>query len=306
LRPREDVKGAFLLERFVTSFVVMAFVALTTFALIDLAPGSFVDELATNPQISQDTLARLRVQYGLDRPFYEKFWRWGRGVVQGDFGDSFVYQRPVRQLVAERLWNTVRLNLVALAVAWTLGVGLGLAAAASRGSALDWAITAVTTLLLSTPVVVLAIVLLACAARVGASLGSLSLPVAAVAAVWMPAIARHTRAAVLAALAAPHMLAARARGVGPWRLLLIHAIRDATIPLTSLFGLSVAALLSASLPVEVVMSWPGIGQLTFDAVIKRDIFLVVDLVQLSALLLLAANTVGDLLLHALDPRIAES
>jgi peptide/nickel transport system permease protein len=284
----------------------MAAVAFITFALIDLAPGSFVDELATNPQISRETLARVRLQYGLDRPFYQKFWQWGRSLAQGDFGYSFVYQRPIRQLVAERLWNTVRLNLVALAVAWTLGVGLGLAAAAARGSTLDWAITAVTTLLLSTPAVVLAIVLLACAARYGASLGSLFLPVAAVAAAWLPAIARHTRTAVIAALGAPHMLAARARGVGPRRLLLVHAVRDAINPLTSLLGVSVAALLSASLPVEVVMSWPGIGQLTFDAVLKRDIFLVVDLVQLSALLLLVGNAVGDLLLHAFDPRIARS
>jgi peptide/nickel transport system permease protein len=300
------VNGWFLVERFVTSFVVMAAVALLTFMLIDLAPGSFVDELSVNPQISPATLARMRDQYRLDRPFYQKFWQWGRSVTQGDFGYSFVYQRPIRQLVAERLWNTVRLNLAALVVAWLAGMTLGLAAAAARGSAVDWTIGALTTTLLSSPAVVLAIVLLACAARLGVSLGSLFLPVAAVAAVWLPAIARHTRGALLSALDAPHMLAARARGVGRARLLLVHALREALSPLTSVVGVSVAALLSASLPVEVVMSWPGIGQLTFDAVLKRDIFLVVDLVQLSALLLLAGNTAGDLLLHALDPRISRS
>ena len=108
------------------------------------------------------------------------------------------------------------------------------------------------------------------------SLGSLFLPVAAVAAVWLPAIARHTRGALLSALDAPHMLAARARGIGHARLLLVHALREALNPLTSVVGVSVAALLSASLPVEVVMSWPGIGQLTFDAVLKRDIFSIVE------------------------------
>lgn len=100
------------------------------------------------------------------------------------------------------------------------------------------------------------------------------------------------------------MLAARARGVSRGRLLLVHAVREALNPLTGLLGLSIAALLSASLPVEVVTAWPGIGQLTFDAVLKRDLFLVVDLVQLSALLLLAGNMIGDLLLHVVDPRIA--
>lgn len=300
------MKGSFLVQRLVTSFLVMTVVALLTFALIDLAPGSYVDELALNPQISPAVLARMRVQYGLDRPFYAKFWQWGRSVATGDFGYSLVYQRPIRQLVAERLWNTVRLNLLALAVAWTIGLALGLIAAAARGSPVDWTIAGATTVLLSTPPVVVAVVLFASAARLGAPLGTVLLPVTAVAAVWLPAVARHTRGAVLAALAAPHMLAARARGVSRTRLLMVHAVREAVNPLTSLVGLSVAGLLSASLPVEVVMSWPGIGQLTFDAVLKRDLFLVVDLVQLSALLLLVGNAAGDILLHTLDPRIGRS
>jgi peptide/nickel transport system permease protein len=284
----------------------MAVVALLTFALIDLAPGSYLDELALNPQTSSTMLARMRDQYGLDQPFYRKFWRWGRSVAAGDFGYSLVYQRPIRELVAERLWNTVRLNLLALTAAWTLGLALGLMAAAARGSPVDWTIGAATTILLATPVVVLAVVLLASAARLGAPLGAAFLPVTAVTAAWLPAIARHMRAAVLAALTAPHMLAARARGIGRGRLLMVHATREALNPLTSLFGVSIAGLLSASLPVEVIMSWPGIGQLAFDAVLKRDLFLVVDLVQLSALLLLAGNALSDMLLHTLDPRIAKA
>ena len=296
--------GTLLVQRLMTSAVVMAVVALLTFALMDLAPGSYVDELALNPQVSAEAIARMREQYGLDRPFYQKFWKWGRSVATGDFGYSMVYQRPIRQLVAERLWNTVRLNLLALAAAWTVGVALGLLAAATRGSPVDWMIGGVTILLLSTPAVVLSFVLLASAARVGAPLGTVLLPVVAVAAVWLPAIARHTRAAILAALDAPHMLAARARGVSRARRLIVHAVREALNPLTSLVGLSFASLLSASLPVEVVMSWPGIGQLMFDAVLKRDLFLVVDLVQLSALLLLVGNAAGDILLQMVDPRIA--
>jgi peptide/nickel transport system permease protein len=297
------MRGAFLVERLATSVVVMLVVALLTFALIDFAPGSYLDELAANPQISAETLDRIRVQYGLDRPFYQKFWQWARSVGSGDFGYSFVYQRPIRQLVAERLWNTVSLNLTALAVAWTLGLALGWISAAMGGSIVDWTIAAVAAALLSIPVVVSAILLLAGAARLGLALHSLFLPATAIAAVWLPAIARHSRSAVLHALAAPHMLAARARGVSRTRLLLVHAAREALNPLTGLIGISVAALLSASLPVEVVMSWPGIGQLTYDAVLKRDIFLVVDLVQLSALLLLAGNTIGDLLLRVVDPRV---
>jgi peptide/nickel transport system permease protein len=101
-------------------------------------------------------------------------------------------------------------------------------------------------------------------------------------------------------------LTARAKGLGRFRIIVQHALRSALNPLTALFGFSVSLLLSASLLVEVVMGWPGIGQLTYDAVIRRDIFLVVDLAMLSALLLLAGNVIGDMLLYFLDPRTART
>jgi peptide/nickel transport system permease protein len=314
-----------IVERTISSLAVTAFVALLTFALIGAAPGTYLDELSASPQSSVEMLARMREQYGLDKPFYVKFWHWQRSVVRGDFGYSFVYHRPVRDLIAERVGNTLLLNVVALAAAWVLGVGLGLAAAARRGSSIDWTIGACTTVLIATPTVILTILLLAGGAQIGLPTGGRSapaadtldaasrlvdlarhllLPVAAVAAVWMPVIAQHTRTAVVTALQEPYMLAARARGVGRTRLLLVHALRESLNPLSSLFGLSVSALVSISLVVEVIMSWPGIGQLLYDAVLKRDIFLVVDLVQLSALFLLAGNIVGDLILYAVDPRAA--
>jgi peptide/nickel transport system permease protein len=315
-----------ILVRLGNALVVMALVALLTFLLIDLAPGSYLEDLATNPQVSAEAVERMRVQFGLDQPFYQKFLRWGRSVAGGDFGYSFVYQRPIGQLIAERLSNTVLLNVIALTAAWTLGLALGLAAAASRGSPIDWAIGAVTTILLASPGVVLAVLLLAGAARVGLPIGGLSggdesvgtvqrlldlarhliVPATAIALVWFPAIARHTRAALIAALEAPYVLGARSRGVGRWRLLLVHALREALAPVSTLFGLSLSAVLSASLVVEVVMAWPGIGQLAYDAVFKRDIFLVVDLAQLSAVLLLVGNAIGDVFLRRLDPRVVEA
>jgi peptide/nickel transport system permease protein len=313
------------LARMISSLVLMAIVALLTFALIGAAPGTYLDELSANPQISADLLSRMRAEYGLDQPFYRKFWQWERDVMRGDLGYSFAYHRPIRQLVGERVWNTFLLNGVALAAAWILGVALGLAAAARRGSFIDWVIGGSTAILMSTPTVIMAVLLLAGGAQVGLPIGGLSiqavngqsfaarmtdlarhllLPVAAVAAVWLPAIVRHTRGAVVTALQEPHMLAAQARGIGDGRLLLVHAFRESLNPLSSLFGSSVSALVSASLLVEVVMSWPGIGQLMYDAVLKRDIFLVVALVQLAALFLLAGNIVGDWLLRAVDPRAA--
>lgn len=321
------MKATVLVARLLNSLVVMALVALLTFLLIDLVPGNYIDELASNPQVSRGMLDRIRDQYGLNQPFYTKFWRWSRSLAAGDLGDSFVYQRPVRQLLAERLGNTLLLNFAALALAWLAGIALGLAAAARRGSTLDWVIGAVTTTLLSTPGVVVAIVLLAGAARLGLPIGGLSsntrefagvagrlvdlarhlvLPVLAVATAWLPAIAQHARAAIISALDAPHVLAARARGIGPFRLVMVHALREALSPLIGFAGLSLSGLVSASLVVEVVMAWPGIGALTYEAVLRRDIFLVVDLVQLAALLLLIGNFIGDVLLGLADPRVTNA
>jgi peptide/nickel transport system permease protein len=314
------------LARLGNTLIVMTLVALLTFFLIDLAPGSYLEDLSTNPQISAEAIERMRVEFGLDQPFYTKFLRWARSVARGDFGYSFVYQRPIRLLIAERISNTVLLNLVALTAAWMLGLALGLAAAAARGSPIDWAIGAITTILLASPGVVLAVLLLAGAARLGLPIGGLSggddaagtgqllfdllrhliVPVTAIALVWLPAIARHTRSALIAALDAPYVLGARSRGIGRRRLLLVHALREALAPVSTLFGLSLSAVLSASLVVEVVMAWPGIGQLAYDAVFKRDIFLVVDLAQLSAILLLVGNTIADAFLRRLDPRIADT
>jgi peptide/nickel transport system permease protein len=295
------------LARLANALIVMALVALLTFLLIDLTPGSYVEDLSTNPQISAETLERMRVQFGLDQPFYRKFLRWGHSLARGDFGYSFVYQRPIRQLIAERLSNTVLLNLIALTAAWTLGLGLGLAAAASRGSPLDWTIGALTTILLASPGVVLAVLLLAgTAQRLVDLVRHLIVPAAAIALVWLPAITRHTRTALIGALDAPYVLGARSRGIGRWRLLFVHALREALAPVSTLFGLSLSAVLSASLVVEVIMAWPGIGQLAYDAVFKRDIFLVVDLAQLSALLLLVGNSIADAFLRRLDPRVADA
>jgi peptide/nickel transport system permease protein len=301
----------------------MLLVALLTFLLVDLAPGSYLDDLATNPQISSESIQRMRIQFGLDQPFYWKFLRWARSVASGDLGYSFVYQRPVNELIAERILNTVLLNVCALAAAWTLGLLLALASASTRGSPLDWAIGGLTTILLASPGVVLAIVLLATAARFGLPIGGLParndaagaaarlwdlarhllMPAGAIALVWLPAIVRHLRAALMTALDAPYVLGARARGVSRRRLLLVHALREALASVSALFGLSLSAVVSASLVVEVVMAWPGLGQLAYDAVFKRDIFLVVDLAQLSAVLLLIGNALGDLLLRRFDPRI---
>src|SRR3989442_725178 len=268
--------GKFLLGRLLNAVAVLLLVALLTFALVGRAPGDYLQELAANPQISRAALEQMRLQYGLNRPYYMKFQNWVQNLARGDLGYSFVYQRPIRELLSERIWNTVLLNSIALLLAWSFGIALGMLAAVMRGSALDWLIGAATTLALSLPAVVISILFLALAVELGIPVGGMTslgyeslglqarlsdllrhlcLPATAVAVALLPAIARHTRASMAEALAAPHMTTARAKGLRRLRILVHHALRCALNPLTALFGFSVSLLLSASLLVVVVIGW---------------------------------------------------
>ncbi len=318
--------GRFLLARLLNAVAILLLVALLSFLMVGRAPGDYLNELASDPQVSAASLEQMRQQYGLDKPFHIKFVNWLQTAASGDWGYSFVYQRPIAELISERVWNTVLLNGVALLAAWVLGVAAGVLAALKHGKATDWIIGAAATLLVSVPAVILSLLLLVLAARLGLPIGGmtgsdyetlpwgarvadllrhLALPAAAVTAVLLPAVIRHTRTAMNESLAAEYIRTARAKGLGHARIIIHHALRNALNPLTTLFGFSVSALLSASLLVEVVMGWPGIGQLTYDAVLRRDLFLVVDLAVVSALLLMIGNIIGDLLLRLVDPRVAQ-
>jgi peptide/nickel transport system permease protein len=308
------------------ALVVALLVPVLTLFLLGRAPGDYLSELAANPQVSTTTLAQLRVQYGIDQPLPVKYITWIKNAARGDLGFSLVYQRPISGLIGARLWNTVLLNGLALLVAWSLGIAVSLLSALPRRSLWPgWLAGAAATLMVSLPAVLVALVLLALAIPMGLPVGGMTsanwderglvarivdvlrhliLPVAAVSVVWLPVVIRHTRTALEQSLREPYIVTARAKGLTRARVLIAHAFRNALNPLATFFGLSVSALLSASLPVEVVMGWPGLGQLTYDAVLKRDIFLVMDLAVIAALLLLAGNLLGDFLLYLSDPRLA--
>jgi peptide/nickel transport system permease protein len=316
----------FIASRVSNALVVALLVPVLTLFLLGRAPGDYLSELAANPQVSTNTLAQLRAQYGIDQPLPVKYLSWIKNAVRGDLGFSLVYQRPIRELIGARLWNTVLLNGLALLMAWSLGIAISLLSALPRRVLWPgWLAGAAATLMVSIPAVLVALLLLALAGPVGLPVGGMTsaswdslgplarlgdllrhliLPVGAVSMVWLPMVIRHTRSALEQSLREPYIVTARAKGLSRARVLVAHAFRNALNPLATFFGLSVSALLSASLPVEVVMAWPGLGQLTYDAVLRRDIFLVMDLAVIAALLLLAGNLLGDFLLYLSDPRVA--
>ena len=316
-----------LAARALQAVVLLPLVALASFALAELAPGDFFAEMRLDPRLSEAHVRSLREQAGLDRPLLERYGRWLGSVLDGDLGYSFAYGQPVAPLLAPRVRNSLLLNSAATALAWMLAVPLGVLWARVRGRPASHVFATATAGLLAVPDVVVALALLLLAVRTGwfpaggmVSLGHedrdgvaraadvahhMVLPVLALVLGVLPVLVRHVRTAVAEALEAPFVRAARAHGLSEARVLFLHALPAAANPLVSLFGLSIASLLSLSLLVEVVMAWPGLGPLMLEAILARDLHLVVGPVLASTVLLLAGNLVADLLLLAADPRIRE-
>ncbi|MBI3670320.1 MAG: ABC transporter permease [Acidobacteria bacterium] len=315
----------YLARRFLHSIFLLFGVSVLTFLFLELAPGNFLDEMRLNPQISPETVAALRAQYGLERPLLARYAFWLKAVAHGELGFSFAYNSPAAPLLWLRARNTLLLTASTSLLSWLAAIPLGVWAAARKGRAADHLTSVWTAGLLAVPDLLLALALLLLAVRTGwfptggmvsvnfdslpfwgqvrDAAAHLALPVLALVLGTLPLLVRHVRAAMVEVLDSAFLRAARGHGIPRRRLLFSYALRAAANPLISLFGLSVATLLSASLLVEVVMSWPGLGPLLLEAILARDLYLVIGAVVLSTLLLVVGNLLADALLYWTDPRI---
>jgi peptide/nickel transport system permease protein len=315
----------YFLRRAAHAGLLLFGVSLLTFLFTALAPGNYFDEMRLNPQISPETVAALRAQYGVDRPPAVRYAQWVTSLLHGDLGFSFAYGAPVAPLLWERARNTLFLAVTSLILSWGLALLLGVWSAEHAGTWLEHALTATTAALLVIPDLVLALGLMALGVRTAwfpaggmvsldfAALGAagrvrdavwhLALPVTALVLSAAPLLVRHVRAAFVDVLNSPFMRAAEGHGIPRRRLLFRYAFPAAANPLISLFGFSLGTLLSGSLIVEAVTGWPGLGPLLLESILARDLYVVVGGVLLSTLFLVAGNLAADLLLYWADPRI---
>ena len=315
----------YVAQRLIRAALLLIGVSILCFAFTEFAPGDFFDEMRLNPQISPETVAALRAQYGLGQSLAVRYAKWSKAALHGDLGYSFAYNEPVTSLLWPRMRNTLLLTTTAMFLAWMMAVPLGVWTAARAGGSMDRIATAATSLLISIPEIVIALALLGFAVRtrlapvggmVSASFDDLSrmakardvlshllIPAAILTLASLPVIVRHIRSSVLEVIDAPFIEAARGHGIGGARLLFRHVLPVASHAAISLFGFSLAGLLSGSLLVEVITGWPGLGPLILDSTLSRDLFVVIGAVMYAAVFMLAGNIVADLLLVATDPRI---
>jgi peptide/nickel transport system permease protein len=299
------VLARYLLRRVLHAVFHLAGVSVLSFAFVDLAPGDYLTDARLNPQVSAATVAGLRSEYGLDRSLPVRYASWLRSALRGDFGVSMAYGLPASQLLFPRVRNTLLLAASAVALTWFLGVPLGVWSARAQRRWPDRIIGLGASAALAIPELVMATVALFIAVRSGLLPvgGSMVLPVLVLVAGSIPVVIRHTRAAVLDVMNAPFVVAARTHGIAETTIIWRYVMRAALNPLISLGGLSIGTLLSASLLVEVIMGWPGLGPLLLDAVSARDVHVIIGSVVLSAALLIGGSLLADILLYACDPRI---
>jgi peptide/nickel transport system permease protein len=315
----------FLGKRLTHAFLLLIGASLLSFVLLELAPGDFFEEMRLNPQISAENVKALRHQYGMDRSLAARYGHWLKSLATGDLGFSFSYNSPVAPLLMIRARNTLMLTTTAMLAGWLLAIPLGVWSAAKPGRWLNRVSNGATSILLAVPELLLALILLLVAARTGyfptggmvsphfAELGVLHqardlawhlfLPAVILILGILPMLVRHVQAGISDVLGSPFIRSLRAHGLSEQRVLFRHALPAAANPLLSLFGLSVAALLSGSLLVEIIMSWPGLGPLLLEAILARDIYVVIGAVMISTVFLVVGNFLADTLLYICDPRI---
>jgi len=316
----------YLLRRVLTLIPLLLGVTLLAFLLTYLAPGDFLSQMAENPMLSAETIDQMRRKFGLDQPWYVQYALWLKNVfLHLDFGESFAYRQPVFEVIAPRLGNTLLLALAAAVVAWGLAIPLGILSAVKQYKWQDKVASFTAFLGLSIPEIFFALLLMYFAAKTGwfpvggmrsidhdelrwgAQLADIAhhliLPALVLGTVPMAARMRQMRANLLDVLRLDYVTTARAKGLDENVVVWKHAVRNAINPLITLFGFTLASLLSGSFIVEIVMNWPGLGSLTLEALQKQDLYLVMGSVVIAATMLMLGNLIADVMLAIAGPRI---
>ncbi|HVT57576.1 MAG TPA: ABC transporter permease [Thermoanaerobaculia bacterium] len=321
--------SGFLLRRAAASLLLLLLVLTATFLLLHLIPGDPL-QLLEDKRLTLAQRQQLRHLYGFDRPLPEQYAAWiAAVVVHGDWGSSIAQQRPVTAVLGETVAPTMLLAGAALAIQLGGGLLLGVAAARRRGALTDHLIRIVSLLLYSQPTFWLALmaILLFCfkwpllpashmhavgAEELGAAarlldLGRhLLLPALVLGLPLAGYTARFVRGSLLEAMGQDYIRTARAKGLTERRVVWVHGLRTAAVPVVQLLGVSVPGLLSGAVITEVIFSWPGIGRLTFDAILARDIPVVLAATALSGALVVAGNFLADVAHAVADPRVRDA
>ncbi|MEZ5882188.1 MAG: ABC transporter permease subunit [Nitratireductor sp.] len=329
----------FLLYRLAVLIPTFIGVSLVAFAFIRLIPGDPILLLAGERGMSEERYAELQALYGFNKPMIVQYFNYLTDILSGDFGTSTVTKRPVLEEFLTRLPATIELSLCAIIVATAIGIPAGIIAAVKRGSWLDQSIMGAALVGYSMPIFWWGLLLIIFFSGImqltpvsgrisliyffepvtglmlidsllsgqkgafASAASHLILPTVVLATIPLAVIARQTRSAMLEVLGEDYVRTARSKGLSPYRVIGLHALRNALIPVVTTIGLQVGVLLAGAILTETIFSWPGIGKWMLDSVSKRDYSVVQGGLLLIAGIVMIVNLLVDVMYGLINPRI---
>jgi peptide/nickel transport system permease protein len=319
----DDAVISFIVRRVLGAIPLLLFISIVTYAMMALAPGGPANVLGPRGGgLSPEAVARINALYGLDKPWFIQYFYWLKQLLlHGSLGTSYVDGRPVIVKVLEKLPVTIEMVGLALLLTLIIALPIGIYAGAHRGSFFDNATSAVGFVFYGMPVFWLAIVLIDVFAVQfrwfpssglsslgrendwGDRLWHLTLPVVAIALVSFVSWMRYQRSSIIEAMGSAYIRTARSKGLSERDVLFHHAFRNALLPIVTLLGLSLPALVGGAYFVEYVFSIPGVGYLTFSSIFARDYPTLMAITMLTAVLIVAGNLLADIAYAYVDPRI---
>jgi peptide/nickel transport system permease protein len=311
-----------LRQRLMHSVLVLFVMSFAIYGLIGLMPGDPIDLMVNaDPNLTTEDAARLKALYGLDRPILERWWQWLSTAIHGDFGFSRLYAAPVTEVLIPALGNTLLLLGISFVLAVAIALPLGIVAALRPFGVRDFLINLAAFAGISVPVFWFALVLIIVfavhlgvlpAGGTGEAQGIegmsrwrfLVLPVCTLAIASIGGHARFMRSAMIEVLDQDYIRTARAKGASRLRIITVHALRNALIPVVTVLALEFGTLFSGALVTETVFAWPGMGKLIYDAILGSDYNLALVALLLATGVTLVGNLLADVLYAWLDPRIS--
>ncbi len=317
----------YIVRRLLFMIPLLLGITIITFAVVQLSPGGPADMLTgLSPKIGAEAKARLRSLYGLDKPIHVRYWLWLSRIARFDFGESFKDGRRVITKILERLPATLLLNILSLLLIFFIALPIGIMSAVRQDSLFDKGLTVFVFLGFSIPAFWLALLLMI---LFGVILGwlpisgmhsvnfpyfsiwgklwdiikHLILPVFVSAFGGLAYLSRYSRASMLEVLRQDYIRTARAKGLPERKVVYSHALRNALIPIVTLLGLSLPALIGGGFIFETIFAWPGMGRLGYQAIMARDYPVIMGVGVIAAFLTLLGNLIADITYAFVDPRI---
>jgi peptide/nickel transport system permease protein len=320
-----------LIRRMLISIPQLLLISFVTFLFIDLAPGDILGNYRFDPRISQETIKQIEAKYHFDKPIYVQYGHWLWRLAHLDLGYSFTREANVSTVIAERLFNTFVLSFFSVIFTWLIAIPLGIYAAVKQYSWGDRIMSIISYFGMSLPTFFLALVLmylvyagrdipflssLPIGGMISANYEDLSLwgklidriahmilPVVVLTITALAGLQRISRGNMLEELRKQYIITARAKGLPENRIIYRHALRNAINPLITLFGYEFSSLLSGAALLEIIVNWPGLGNLMLSAVRSQDTFLVMGSMLMGGGMLIIGNFLADILLIIVDPRV---